>query len=65
MSTDSADMERRVRELLADVYTPEGVEIWLNAPNRSLGGFRAVDLLADGDGADVLAVAERLAGGAW
>lgn len=48
---------------LSDVYTDEGVEIWLHAYQRGLGGQRPVDLLQEGRFEDVLAAVERLAGG--
>jgi transcriptional regulator with XRE-family HTH domain len=49
---------------LVDVYRPEGVEIWLHARNRSLGGDRPIDLLARGEFQAVLAAVERLKAGA-
>lgn len=49
---------------LADVYKPEGVEIWLHARNRELGGKRPIDLLIDGDFEDVIHAVERLTTGA-
>jgi uncharacterized protein (DUF2384 family) len=39
------EIETHLRTLLADVYTPEGVEAWLNAPHRLLGGERPLDVL--------------------
>src|SRR5687768_2281532 len=32
-------------EQLGEVYSPEGVDIWLHARNRSLDGERPIDLL--------------------
>ncbi|BCI54983.1 hypothetical protein NIIDNTM18_42610 [Mycolicibacterium litorale] len=58
-------VEARIRELLSEVYEPEGVDIWLTSPHRWLGGERGMDLIRDGRGDEVLAVAERLVGGAW
>lgn len=51
-------------ELLGDVYDDEGIEIWMHAKNRSLGGERPLDLLIAGDFQSVLAAVERLASGA-
>lgn len=48
---------------LRDVYRPEGVEIWLHARNRDLGGRRPIDLLRAGDFAAVLDAIERLTNG--
>lgn len=61
----SADIRAQVEALLAEVYLPEGVQIWLHAKHRWSGMERAVDLIDGGRGAEVLAAAERLVGGAW
>ena len=45
---------------LRDVYTDEGVEIWLHSKNRNLGGERPIDLLTQGNLDDVLLEAQRL-----
>lgn len=52
-----------VIEQLSDVYTDEGIEIWLHARQRALGGRRPLDLLREGEFEAILAVVERLAGG--
>lgn len=52
-----------VIEQLSDVYTDEGIEIWLHARQRALGGNRPLDLLREGEFEAVLAAVERLAGG--
>lgn len=62
---DARDIEARVRELLGEIYLPEGVDIWLSSPHRWLGGERGIDLINSGRGDEVLAAAERLVGGAW
>jgi len=49
---------------LRDVYTPEGVDIWLHGRNRLLNGRRPLDLLRDGDFESVLYAIERLKSGA-
>lgn len=48
---------------LSDTYRPEGVGIWMNSPNRNLGGERPIDLVRRGEAERVLAEADRLAGG--
>lgn len=53
-----------VAVLLAEVYLPEGVQIWLTSRNRNLDMQRPVDLL-ESDPERVLAEARRLVGGAW
>lgn len=47
---------------LRDVYTDEGIEIWLRARNRNFGGQRPIDLITAGDIDTVLREAQRLAG---
>jgi DNA-binding transcriptional regulator YiaG len=51
-----------VVEELRDVYTDEGIEIWLRARNRNFGGRRPIDLITAGDIDTVLHEAQRLAG---
>ena len=53
-----------VSQLLRDVYTAEGAEIWLHGRKRSLDGRRPIDLLAGGEYEEVLAAIERLQSGA-
>jgi len=52
-----------VIEQLSDVYTDEGVEIWLHTRQRALGGGRPLDLLRQGQFEAVLTAVEHLAGG--
>lgn len=47
---------------LAEVYRPEGVEIWLHTPNRELDGARPADLLEQGATTLVLRAIDRLKG---
>lgn len=51
------------RRLLADVYKPEGVAIWLHGRKRSLGERRPIDLLREGEHEAVFAAIERLRAG--
>ncbi|MEA2207428.1 MAG: hypothetical protein QOE77_4204 [Blastocatellia bacterium] len=53
------DVQYIVREL-REVYTEEGVQIWLHARNRNLGSQRPIDLLAAGRYDDVVAEAEHV-----
>jgi hypothetical protein len=55
------DVQLVVR-MLADVYTQEGVRIWLNSRNRNLGLERPIDLLAEGQIDAVLEEAASVAG---
>ena len=52
-----------VIEQLSDVYTDEGIEVWLHARQRGFGGERPIDLLKRGEFQVVLEVVELLAGG--
>jgi len=49
-----------VVEQLRDVFTDEGVEIWLHGRNRSLAGQRPITLLEAGQIDEVLQVIEQL-----
>ena len=63
--TVNQKLRDHIEALLAEVYEPEGVQVWLDSRNRWLGMKRPVDLIEEGRGEDVLAAAERLVGGAW
>jgi hypothetical protein len=53
-----------IRERLADVYRPDGVEIWLHARNRGLPGHaRPMDFIKAGDYQPVLDAIDRLRAG--
>jgi transcriptional regulator with XRE-family HTH domain len=52
-----------VTDLLSEVYTPEGVEVWIHGRNRFLSGERPIDLLRAGSFEPVLNEVERLARG--
>lgn len=49
---------------LREVYTPEGVDIWLHGRNRLLGSQRPIDLLLEGDFQPVVHAVEQLKTGA-
>ena len=66
------DAERRDRERivailddLAELYTPEGVGVWLMNRNRLLGGESALDKLRAGRIGEVEIVVEQLTTGAF
>jgi DNA-binding transcriptional regulator YiaG len=50
-------------EQLKEVYTPEGVEIWIHGRNRDLDSQRPIDLLKQGEFELVLDVIEQLQAG--
>lgn len=56
------DIHYIVRQL-AEVYRPEGIEIWLHARNNELAGGRPIDLLVLGDFEPVVQAVLRLQGG--
>lgn len=58
-------VEKRVRELLAEVYLPEGVDIYMSHPNRNLGMKTPTELIAVGQGETVLAEVKYLTGAGW
>lgn len=64
------DSKERLLELhyivdqLRDVYTSEGVDIWIHGRNRNIQGRRPIDLLVDGEFETVLYVVEQLKSGA-
>lgn len=64
MSSDQS-MEAQARELLREVYLPEGVDRWLTNPNRNFGGERAVDLIERGEGERVIGAIHALLDGAY
>jgi hypothetical protein len=53
-----------VIEQLKEVYSPDGVDVWVHGRNRELGGRRPIDLLREGDFETVLYAVERLKSGA-
>jgi DNA-binding XRE family transcriptional regulator len=48
---------------LREVYTSEGIEIWLRSRNRNLAGERPLDLLAEGRIDEVVQEVEHITGG--
>jgi uncharacterized protein (DUF2384 family) len=54
-----------VRDLLSEVYLPEGIEIWLQAPNKNLGNWRPCDLIERGDPGLVVEEINRLRTGSF
>jgi hypothetical protein len=68
-SRPGADSRDRLLELvylvkqLNEVYTSEGVEVWLHGRNRTLDGERPIDLLGAGDFDRVRREVERLSAG--
>lgn len=58
------DDERTVRAAAAEVYKPEGVDIWMNAMQMRFDGRTPLEAIADGDTDRVLQVLDQLASGA-
>ena len=67
----SADDEIRdqakshIETLLAEVYEPEGVAIWMSAPHTWFKGKTAVEMIAEGRSTEVLAAVNILIDGAF
>lgn len=59
------DMWERIREALAEVFTPEGVDIWMAAEHRQFGGWTVTEMVNHNRGDEVLAAIDRLASGAF
>lgn len=59
------DVETRIRAVLAEVYYPTGVDIIMTSPHRHFGGRVPGEMIADGQGEEVLEYMEYLVGGAW
>lgn len=57
---NTADELRAVESVLADVYEPEGVRIWLRAKQVRFGGRTALEMIGAGHGDQVLAAAKSL-----
>ena len=52
--------EFRIAERLRDIYTPEGVVVWLNGRHKLLDNERPVDLIRRGEGDRVRTVLAQL-----
>jgi hypothetical protein len=65
MTMNLDEAKRLTRAALSEVYTEEGVEIWLHAPNRRFGGRTAMECIESGQGEAVVSVARYLTGEAW
>lgn len=55
----------RIREALAEVYTDQGVEVWMRAPHKQWGGLTVDEMIAAERTDEVLAVIDRLASGVF
>jgi hypothetical protein len=54
-----------IMEILEDSLTAEGIEQWLRAANRLLGGQRPIDLINEGDSESVRRAAQAFMDGAY
>lgn len=55
----------RIRAELADIYTPEGVAIWMSNEHKQWGGWTVSEMLNHNRGDEVLAAIDRLRSGAF
>lgn len=65
MWEESRDPDGALRRLLAEVYRPEGVKIWLTAKHQQFGGFTIDEMKAADRMAEVFTVVHQLADGAF
>lgn len=56
--------EARARAAAAEVFHPEGVDIWMDSPNRLLNNATPLQFIAAGDVERVLQLIDMLADGA-
>lgn len=61
-ATRVLDLVHLVQEL-GQVYTDEGIQIWLKSRNRNLNHRRPIDLLSEGHVDEVLEEVHRVVGG--
>lgn len=54
-----------LRAMLAEVYLPEGVDLWLSCSHKQFGGMTVEQMFEAGRADEVLAVAERLVTGTF
>jgi broad specificity phosphatase PhoE len=54
-----------IMQILEDSLTAEGIEQWLRAANRLLGGRRPIDLIDEGDTESVRQAAQAFLDGAY
>ena len=55
----------QVRDELAEFYTPDEAELWLDSPHKLLGGDKPRDRILAGREGDVLALIDQLRSGAF
>lgn len=61
----SAVTEQQVREAAAEVFTPEGVDLWMDGRNRMLDGRSPRELVTEGEGQRALDLIDFLASGSF
>ena len=64
-SPDTPSDRDRVLAMCGEVYTPEGVTIWMGARNAMLDGRTPDELLEAGESDRVLALLDMLASGGF
>lgn len=57
---ESEHQEKRARRLLAEVYKPEGVELWMRHRKRSLNGRTPEAAIRAGDAREVFSLIEQI-----
>ena len=59
------DIYEKIRDGLAEIYTPEGVDIWLASEHKRWDGWTVSEMVNHGRGDEVLAAIDQLASGAF
>jgi hypothetical protein len=59
------EVPQDIVDMLSEVYLPEGVEIFLNHPNRMLEYAKPVDLIAQGRTDEVRRIVRYITGSGW
>jgi hypothetical protein len=54
-----------IETMLAELYEPEGVRVWMTSPHRWFKGKSAVEMIADGQTDEVVAAINILIDGAF
>lgn len=68
MSTDDEIRDQaasHIEALLAELYEPEGVRIWMTSPHKWFKGKSAVEMITDGRTDEVVAAVNILIDGAF
>lgn len=63
--TQTTEIERKLRDALSDIYSPQSFDLWFNSPQSRLGLGRPTDLISEGRGDEVLQLAQEIRDGVY